>query len=49
LNVGPAAGDYTEIFTAEPCRLAATAELELSPWAFKVFVTGTPQPTAKTP
>jgi glycosidase len=49
LNVGPAAGDYTEIFTAEPCRLAATAELELAPWAFKVFVTGTPQPTAKTP
>jgi hypothetical protein len=49
LHVGQVACDCADIFTTEPCRLAARANVELAPWAFKVHVTGTPQPAARTP
>ena len=42
LDLGEFAGHYTEVFSAEDRVLAAQEKLDLEPWAYKVYVSGTP-------
>jgi glycosidase len=42
LEVGEVAGDYKELFAAQARTLAAREALDLQPWAYKVYVSGTP-------
>jgi glycosidase len=43
LEVGGAAGAYTELFAAQGKTLAARENLDLEPWAYRVYVSGTPR------
>jgi hypothetical protein len=42
LEVGEAAGQYTELFAASAKTLAARETLDLEPWAYRLYVRGTP-------
>ena len=41
LEAGELAGHYTEVFTAEERVLAAEERLDLEPWAYKLYLSGT--------
>jgi glycosidase len=47
LEVGDAAGAYTELFAAEAAALAARETVDLEPWAYRLYVSGTPAQAEK--
>jgi len=47
LDVGEFADHYTEVFKAEERALTAQEQSDLEPWAYRVYVNGSSQTTAK--
>jgi 1,4-alpha-glucan branching enzyme len=47
LEVGDAAGSYTELFAANAAALAARETVDLEPWAYRLYVSGTPAQAEK--
>ena len=46
LDVGPAAGAYAEFFTSTNRNLGNHESLDLEPWGYRVYLSGTPKPAA---